>query len=158
MAFQIFINIIIAIMWMFLSESYTAPSFIAGYFFGILFIFLLRRFIPGEFYFKRVFKILKLTIIFIKELILSNIDMLKYVYSPKQIAEPGIFELPLDVKTNWEITLLTSLISLTPGTLSVALSDDNEKLFVHAMDIDDVHESIESIKGTFEKLILEVTR
>ena len=158
MAFQIFINIIIAIMWMFLSESYTAPSFIAGYFFGILFIFLLRRFIPGEFYFKRVFKILKFIIVFIKELILSNIDMLKYVYSPKQIAEPGIFELPLDVKTNWEITLLTSLISLTPGTLSVALSDDNEKLFVHAMDIDDVHESIESIKGTFEKLILEVTR
>jgi multicomponent Na+:H+ antiporter subunit E len=158
MAFQIFINIIIAITWMFLSESYTAPSFIAGYIFGILFIFLLRRFIPGEFYFKRVFNILKFILVFIKELIMSNIDMLKYVYSPKQIAEPGIFELPLDVKSNWEITLLTSLISLTPGTLSVALSDDNEKLFVHAMDIDDVHESIESIKGTFEKLIMEVTR
>lgn len=158
MAFQIFINIIIAIMWMFLSESYTAPSFIAGYIFGILFIFLLRRFIPGEFYFKRVLYILKFILVFIKELIMSNIDMLKYVYSRKQIAEPGIFELPLDVKSNWEITLLTSLISLTPGTLSVALSDDNEKLFVHAMDIDDVHESIESIKGTFEKLIMEVTR
>ncbi|WP_085991837.1 Na+/H+ antiporter subunit E [Oceanobacillus senegalensis] len=158
MAFQIIINITIAILWMFLGESYTAPSFIIGYLLGIILLFVLRRFIPGPFYLIKVKNIIKLILIFIRELILSNITMLKYIYSPKQLAEPGIFEIPLDVKSNWEITILTTLISLTPGTLSVAVSADNHYLYVHAMNIDDTEESINDIKNSFEKAIMEVTR
>ncbi|RKQ37860.1 Na+/H+ antiporter subunit E [Oceanobacillus halophilus] len=158
MAFQIIINLIIAVLWMFLSESYAIPSFITGFIFGILLLFLMRRFISGEFYFIKVVNIFKLIFIFIKEVIISNIDMLKYIYSPKKTAEPGIFELPLDVKSNWEISILAGLISLTPGTLSVAVSDDNQSLFIHAMNIDDVNKSITEIKTTFERMIMEVTR
>lgn len=158
MPFQIVINLVIAIMWMFLSESYTFPTFLTGYIFGVLMLFLLRKFIPGEFYFKRVISIIKLVLLFIKELILSNITMIKYIYSPIKQTEPGIFEIPLDVTKEWEIAILSSLISLTPGTLSVALSNDNKKLFVHAMNIDDVNDSINDIKNSFEKAIMEVTR
>lgn len=158
MAFQILINIIIAIMWMFLSESYTMPSFIAGYIWGILLVLLLNRFIPGRFYGIRVFKIIKLALIFLRELVSSNLSILKLVYTPKPEIEPGIFALPLEVKSNWEITLLAHLITLTPGTLSVAVSDDNTTLYIHAIDIDEIDESIREIKDSFEKAILEVTR
>ncbi|GAA0432162.1 MAG: Na+/H+ antiporter subunit E [Bacillota bacterium] len=158
MAFQIVINLIIACMWMFLSESYSVPSFIAGYILGILLLLLLRRFVPDTFYLRRVMKILRLIMLFIKELFSSNMDIVKLVYTPKPDIEPGIFELPTELKSNWEITLLANLISLTPGTLSVAVSRDNTKLFIHAMDIDDSDESIQSIKNTFEKAIMEVTR
>ncbi|WP_096270657.1 Na+/H+ antiporter subunit E [Paucisalibacillus globulus] len=158
MAFQILINIIIALMWMFLSESYTFASFIAGYIWGLLLVLILNRFIPGRFYGLRVAKIIKLFLIFIRELVLSNISILKLVYTPRPEIEPGIFALPLEVKSNWEITLLAHLITLTPGTLSVAVSDNNETLFIHAMDIDEVDQSIREIKDSFEKAILEVTR
>lgn len=158
MAFQIVINLIIAFMWMFLSESYSVPSFIAGYLLGILLLFLLRRFIPDTFYFRRVVKIVSLIFLFIKELLSSNIEIVKLVYSPKPNFEPAIFELPTELKSNWEITLLANLISLTPGTLSVAVSRDNTKLFIHGMDIADNNEAISSIKNTFEKAIMEVTR
>ncbi|WP_121639710.1 Na+/H+ antiporter subunit E [Virgibacillus sp. Bac330] len=158
MAFQIVINLIIAFMWMFLSESYSVPSFIAGYLLGILLLFLLRRFIPDTFYFRRVVKIVSLIFLFIKELLSSNIEIVKLVYSPKPNFEPAIFELPTELKSNWEITLLANLISLTPGTLSVAVSRDNTKLFIHGMDIADNNVAISSIKNTFEKAIMEVTR
>ncbi|MFS0672887.1 Na+/H+ antiporter subunit E [Ornithinibacillus sp. 179-J 7C1 HS] len=158
MAFQIIINLIIAIMWMFLSESYTLSSFIAGYIWGILLVLLLNRFIPGRFYGIRVVKIVNLLLLFVKEVILSNISILKLVYTPKPEIEPGIFALPLEVKTNWEITILAHLISLTPGTLSVAVSDNNDILYIHAMDIDEVDKSVKEIKDSFEKAILEVTR
>lgn len=158
MAFQIVVNLIIAIMWMFLSESYTAPSFITGYLLGILLLFLLRRFVPGRFYLTRFISIMTLVLLFIRELVLSNVQMIKFVYGKKELAEPGIFALPLDVKSNWEITLLANLISLTPGTLSVAVSDDNKELFIHAMNIDTVENEINAIKKTFEKAIMEVTR
>ncbi|MFD2046140.1 Na+/H+ antiporter subunit E [Ornithinibacillus salinisoli] len=158
MAFQIVINLVIAFMWMFLSESYSAPSFIAGYLWGILLLLLLNRFIPGTFYLRRVGKIIRLILLFIKELILSNFDIIKIVYQPKPDIEPGIFALPTELKGNWEITLLANLISLTPGTLSVAISEDNSHIFIHSIHIDDVEESIHAIKSTFERAIMEVTR
>ncbi|WP_373892879.1 Na+/H+ antiporter subunit E [Virgibacillus natechei] len=158
MAFQIVINLIIAVMWMFLSESYTGVSFITGYLLGILLLFLLRRFIPGNFYLRHFYKIIRLILIFTRELILSNVEMIKYIYAPNPDVEPGIFELPLDVQSNWEITLLANFISLTPGTLTIAVSEDSAKLYIHAMNIENVDDEINSIKDTFEKAIMEVTR
>lgn len=158
MAFQIVINVIIAIMWMFLGESYSTASFLTGYIIGVLLLLLLNRFIPDTFYLNRVYKIIKLILLFIKELISSNVDIVKLVYKRKPEFEPGIFAMPTELKSNWEITLLANLISLTPGTLSVAVSHDNSHIYIHAMNIDDIDEAIHSIKNTFEKAIAEVTR
>lgn len=158
MTFQIVINLIIAVMWMFLQETYTLASFIGGYILGILLLLLLNRFIPDSFYLRRFFKTIQLILLFIKELISANWDIVRLVYKPKPEIEPGIFALPTELKSNWEITLLANLISLTPGTLTIAVSHDNTHLYIHAMDIDDIDESIAEIKNTFEKAIMEVTR
>ncbi|HLR80590.1 MAG TPA: Na+/H+ antiporter subunit E [Bacillota bacterium] len=158
MAFQIVINVIIAFMWMFLSETYTFTSFLSGYIIGVLLLLLLNRFVPGKFYLHRVVKIIQLIFLFVKELIASNIDIVKLVYKPKLDVEPGIFALPVDLETDWEITMLANFITLTPGTLSVAIAPDNSEIYIHAMDIDDIDESVESIKNTFERAIMEVTR
>lgn len=72
--------------------------------------------------------------------------------------QPGIIALPTDLRSNWEITLLANLITLTPGTLSVDVSADNNFIYIHAMDLPDVDETINQIKGTFEKAIKDVTR
>ncbi|WP_407269517.1 Na+/H+ antiporter subunit E [Radiobacillus sp. PE A8.2] len=158
MTLQIVINISIAFMWMFLYEDYTFLTFVSGYIVGILLLFLLRRFIPGYFYMRRVVNVLKLVLLFFKELLLSNLEIVKLVYKPKLDIEPGIFALPTELKTNWEITMLANLITLTPGTLSVAVSKDQCVLYIHAMDLDDDEKMITSIKDTFEKAIMEVTR
>ncbi|KGP73119.1 Na+/H+ antiporter subunit E [Pontibacillus yanchengensis] len=158
MPFQIVLNITIAIMWMFLNESYQFSNFVVGYLIGIFMLFLLQRFIPDEYYMKRVMKIIYLVLLFIKELMLSNVTILKWVYKPNLDMEPGIFALPIDLKSNWEITLLANLITLTPGTLSIAVSNDHSYIYVHAMNIEDVEEEINSIKDSFEKAIKEVTR
>ncbi|KGX88952.1 Na+/H+ antiporter subunit E [Pontibacillus litoralis] len=158
MPFQIILNITIAIMWMFLNESYSFSVFVVGYLFGALLLFFLQRFVPDEFYMKRVVKIIALIFLFIKELLLSNIAILKWVYKPKLDMQPGIFALPIDLKSNWEITLLANLITLTPGTLSIAISNDYSYIYIHAMDIDNVEEEINSIKDSFERAIKEVTR
>lgn len=158
MTFQIVINLIIAVMWMFLQESYTFASLIGGYILGIILLLIFNRFIPDSFYLKRFFKIIKLILLFIKELVSANWDIVKLVYQPKPEVEPGIFAFPTKLTSNWEITLLANLITLTPGTLTIAISEDNKHLYIHAMDIDDIDESIAEIKNTFEKAIMEVTR
>ncbi|WLR49921.1 Na+/H+ antiporter subunit E [Bacillus tianshenii] len=159
MTFQIVLNILVAFIWMFLNESYDFSTFVIGYIIGIFLLFIMRRFIPDFFYMEKVLAILKLMLLFIKELILANLSVLKFVYKPNlKEAQPGIFALPTELSTNWEITLLANLITLTPGTLSVAVSHDQTTIYIHAMDIPDVEESINGIKDTFEKAIMEVTR
>ncbi len=158
MAFQLLLNIFIAFTWMFLGNSYTVSSFFGGYLIGLLMLFTLRRFFPRRFYLLNVIAAFKLLLIFIRELILSNIQIFKIILRPKLDIKPGIFALPTELKTDWEIAILSNLITLTPGTLVVDISDDRKLLYVHAMDIQDVKESIDSIKNTFEKAIMEVSR
>ncbi|QKY71641.1 Na+/H+ antiporter subunit E [Lentibacillus sp. CBA3610] len=158
MAFQILINITIAIIWMFLQNSYTASSFIVGYGIGILLLLFLRRFLAFDFYMKRVWSIFKLIILFIKELSLANIDMMKIVLGPKSNLKPGIIAMPTKLETEWQITLLACLISLTPGTISMDFSDDNEIIYIHAVNAGDKEEVIRNIQKNFEQTIMEATK
>lgn len=158
MALQILLNIFIAFTWMFLTNSYDFASFFGGFLIGLFMILVLRRFFNHRFYLWNVYAVIKLLLLFIKELILSNLEILKIIIKPKLDVRPGIFALPIDVKKDWEITVLANLITLTPGTLVIDVSDDRKLLYVHAMDITDVDEAINSIKNSFEKAIKEVSR
>jgi multicomponent Na+:H+ antiporter subunit E len=158
MTFQLILNLLIGVIWMFLSESYSFASFLVGFVIGAALLFLLNRFIPDSYYFKYVKAIGYLIFLFLKELILANIEVLKWVYKPELDFQPGIIALPIDVKKNWEITLLANLITLTPGTLSVDVSRDQRYIYIHAIDLPDVNQTIVGIKDTFEKAIREVTR
>ncbi|MGD6804356.1 Na+/H+ antiporter subunit E [Rossellomorea vietnamensis] len=158
MAFQILLNFFLAFLWMFLQVSFTSTSFIIGYLLGLIVTFAFRRFFNSRFYMERVVAIISLILLFLKELILSNISVLKTLLKPKLDIKPGIFALPTDLTKNWEITLLANLITLTPGTLVVDISFDNKILYIHTLDIPDVDEAIDDIKNTFEKAIMEVSR
>ena len=102
--------------------------------------------------------VIKLLFIFLRELLLSNLAVLKVVLNPKLDIRPGIFALETQLTAEWEVTLLANLITLTPGTLVVDISPDNKTLYIHAMDIEDVDVAAEDIRCSFEKAIMEVSR
>ncbi|MEK5037463.1 Na+/H+ antiporter subunit E [Sporosarcina sp. FSL K6-3457] len=158
MAFQLLLNVFIAFVWMFMSTSLTASTFIIGYLIGLILIIMMRRFFKDRLYIWRLWAAVKLTLLFCKELLLSNISVLRIVLRPKLGIQPMIFALPTDLEHDWEITLLSSLITLTPGTIVLNVSDDQRTLYIHAIDVDDVDEAIDSIKNSFEKAIKEVSR
>ena len=158
MAFQLLLNFFIALVWMFISTSFTASTFIIGFLIGLLLIIMTRRFFPNRLYIWRLWATFKLVLLFIKELTLSNISVLQVVLRPKLNLQPMIFALPTDLEHDWEITLLSSLITLTPGTIVLNVSDDQRTLYIHAIDVDDVDDAIDSIKNSFEKAIKEVSR
>lgn len=158
MALQILLNVLLAFVWMFLSASFNASTFIVGYILGLLIIFMLRRYFHSRFYVIPFLVICKLILIFLKELLLSNIAVLKVILAPSMNIQPCIFALPLEVKKDWEITVLSNLITLTPGTLVVDVSEDRNTLYIHALDAPNVEETIKQIKESFEKTILEVSK
>jgi len=157
MAFQILLNAILAFTWMFMNDTYRAADFVSGFALGMIAIFMLRRFFPQRFYGYALYAIFKLIIIFIRELLLANLSVLKTVLSPKLKIKPGIFAFRTDLKTDWEITILANMITLTPGTLVIDISDDRSILYIHAMDIEDAEKAIHDIRVSFEKAIQEVS-
>ncbi len=139
-----------------MNSNFTVTGFFVGYTLGILVVFIMRRFLPGRFYMKRVYAILKLIIIFLVELIKSNFSVLRIVLSPKIDIHPGFFAYPTDLEDDWEIALLSALITLTPGTVIVAISDDQRTIYIHALDLEEADAEIERIKKNFEAVIEEV--
>ena len=93
-----------------------------------------------DFIYRRVWAIIKLIVLFMKELILANVQVFKLVLTRNNV-KPAIFAMPTVAEQDWEITLLSSLITLTPGTVVVHMSDDSKTLYIHAIDMDDVDEA-----------------
>jgi|SRR5690625_435655 len=158
MAFQILVNIIIAVIWIFLQNSFTFTNFFIGYMIGIFILFILRRFLVFDFYMNRAWAIIKLIALFIIELIKANIDVIKVVLSPRLNNQPGIVAVKTRLGSDVEITLLAALISLTPGTTSMDFSADGKTIYIHSLDVTDKDEMIEEIQNSFERAIMEVTK
>jgi multicomponent Na+:H+ antiporter subunit E len=103
-------------------------------------------------------KTVKLAGYFLVELLLSNLRVFWDVVTPGHISRPGIVGVPLSAESDMEILLVANLISLTPGTLSIDLSEDRRTLYVHVMFLDDPELFRQSIKTGLEQRVLEVTR
>lgn len=158
MAFQILLNFGVAFVWMFIVQNFSGQGFIVGYVLGLILLIGMRRFFKSRLYIHRVWAAIKLTWLFIGELIKANIAVLKVVLKPQLDMQPAFFAYPTDLKEDWEIVLLSSLITLTPGTVVIHVSDDAKTLYIHAIDCTDVDGEIDGIRTSFERAIKEVSR
>ncbi|GAA0359203.1 Na+/H+ antiporter subunit E [Bacillus horti] len=158
MILQLVFNIGLAVTWMLLRANLTVVDFVVGYLLGALLLIALQKILPFKLYFPKVIALLKLTWIFARELYYANIDVLKIVTRPKIKTTPGIIAYPTELKTDLEKTLIASLISLTPGTMPIAFSDDGKIIYVHCINMKEKDEIVGQIQETFEKAIMEVTK
>ena len=108
---------------------------------------------------RRVVHALVFLVRFLKELALANWQVTKAVLSPTLRIRPGFVSIPLDAKTDLEITSFANAITLTPGTISVYIPDDRDAIVIHAIDVgDDLDALRAAIKASLEAPILRVTR
>jgi len=93
--------------------------------------------------------------ILIVEIVKASIVVAKIVLQPKIDIKPGIIAVPIRAKTDVGITAIANTITLTPGTLTIDVSDDKSALYVHCIDIDNAKEIRDSIKDDLEEYVLE---
>lgn len=97
---------------------------------------------------------------FLKEMVAAQFRVAYDIVTPAHKSSPGIVGIPLDARTDAEITVLACLISLTPGSLSLELSPDRRVLYVHVMFIrgDGPGSVRKDIKNNLERRLLELMR
>lgn len=158
MPVQLLLNIFIAFLWMSLNNQWSGLHFIVGYLVGLFLIFIMRRFYDSPFYLKKFFAMLKLLWVITRELISSTVFVIKLVISPKMSFEPGIFALETQLRGNWEVTTLSLLITLTPGSVVMDIAPQGNLLYIHAMSIPEAERTVIKSIHAFEEAIMEVTR
>jgi len=151
-------NLILAFIWGAMSGDLTFANLFVGFVVGYIILLLTQRLTGESRYFSKVWKSLRFLIFFIKEMIVASFRVAYDVLTPTTYNRPGIIAYPVGGLSPIEITLLAKVISLTPGTLSMDVSEDQQQLYIHAMFIDDPAELKAEIKRTLEIPLLEVLR
>ena len=89
-------------------------------------------------------------------LIVANIRVAIDVVRPHTHIRPAVVAIPLDVTSDAEILLLSMLINITPGSVTIDLADDRRTLYVHVMHMVSAEASRQEIKDGFEQRVKRV--
>ena len=153
------LNIALAVVWAALTGNISLGGLLVGFVIGSIALYLTRPLFPGtQSYFRRTGKWAKLIVLFLYELFASSVQVVWDVLTPTQKSKPGIISVPLDVQGEMEILVVTNLISLTPGTLSLDVTADQKTLYIHAMFADDPDAIRKQIKDGMETWVIEAMR
>lgn len=152
------VNILLALAWALVTGSFTLANLFFGFILGAGALFLIREQVGSIGYMTRARRIASLAALFLKELMLSAWKVATLVLRRDMDLKPGIFAYPLRLDRDFEITLLANMITLTPGTLSVDVSEDRRTLYVHAIDCSDPDQARREIAEGFERKIMEAFR
>lgn len=158
MAKHFFLNILLSFVWVALTGHLNYTNFIFGYLLGFFILWMLERTGNNKEYFLRVPKIITFTIRFLYDMLKANLEVAFDLITPKLYTQPGIIAYPLSATTDFEITMLSNVIALTPGTMVIDLSEDRKIIYIHVMYLKDKERFIDDLKENTEKKLLEILR
>jgi multicomponent Na+:H+ antiporter subunit E len=96
--------------------------------------------------------------VFIWELIKANFDVAYRVIHPSMPIKPGIVRLKTELKSDTGLTFLANSITLTPGTLTVDIDQDNGILYIHWINVvgSDPETTFREIGSRFEPMLKKI--
>lgn len=101
-------------------------------------------------------KLVRFVLVVHWDIITANMVVARLILGSPRKLRPAFVEMPLELTDDFAITLLTSTISLTPGTVSADVSEDRRTLLIHALDMDDEAELVAQIKQRYERPLKEI--
>jgi len=152
------LNIILALTWAALQGQLDVANIVIGFFVSAGLIYMFQKMFFPSTYFRKVVLSGKLLLVFLRELIKSNIAVLKVVMSPRIRVRSGVIALPTELTDELALTLLANMITLTPGTLTLDISPDRRYLFVHTLNLDHPETLKQDIQRSFEQYLRELSR
>lgn len=105
---------------------------------------------------RRLLAALILTGMFLRDIVASSVEVARIVLNPGRQNEPAIVAVPIDARTTWGVALFAYLVSLTPGSTSLHVSDDRRTLYVHYIDAPDPVARGATSKALYERWIVQM--
>lgn len=90
------------------------------------------------------------------DILVANWAVARLVIGPVHRLHPAFVEVPLDLRDPFVATILASVVSLTPGTISVDVDRERWILKLHALDVPDSDALVREIKQRYEARLKEI--
>lgn len=90
------------------------------------------------------------------DIIVSNITVAKLVLDPSRTPRPAWVRVPLDLTHPNGVALFASIITMTPGTVSCIVDEDDPHILVHALDCADAAAAARDMKARYEAPLKEI--
>ncbi len=153
------------VFWLLLTWSFTAQEMIAGAVVSLAVALFTSHFFIHEdaFWLLRPAKLAALisyAFVFLAELVKANVDVAGRCFAGCKDVNPGIVKVPVDLKGDYAEDMLANSITLTPGTITLDIAEQDGKTwyYIHWIDVaeTDREKAGELIKGRLEKGIRRI--
>lgn len=153
------------LLWILFTFSFSIQELLVGAVVSLLVAFFTAKFFIHEnslylFNPQRLFNLILYVFIFLKELIKANLDVARRALNPALPINPGIVKVPVETESEYGIAMLANSITLTPGTITMDIAEEDGKnyFYIHWIDVasKDSKEAGEAIKGTLEKWVRRI--
>ncbi|MDC8446853.1 MAG: Na+/H+ antiporter subunit E [Nitrospira sp.] len=90
------------------------------------------------------------------DIVVANITVARLVLGPVPRLRPGFVQMPLAITHPHAIALFASVVSIVPGSLSIAFSPDSRTLLLHVLHLEDEQHFVARIKERYERPIMDM--
>jgi multicomponent K+:H+ antiporter subunit E len=143
------------LLWLLLNQAVTPGQLLLGALLALVGGWALARLEAPESRLRRSRAILKLLGFVLADIWRSNFAVARIILGLRE-ASSGFMDIPLTLRDPYGLAALACIITSTPGTLWVNFDAATGTLTIHVLDLVDEAEWIATIKGRYERLLLEI--
>lgn len=150
------LTLLLTALWLLLNNTVSFGQLLLGLFLGWAIPLLVKGFLIEVPSVRRPLQLCTFMLKILYDIAVANIHVAKLVLGPRGQLRPAFIEIPMAIEHPFVLSVLTSIISLTPGTVSASLRPDHKVLLIHALDAPDVEALVAEVKNRYEKPLLEI--
>lgn len=150
------LSFFLVIAWLLLAAEISVAHLLLALFLAWLIPVVCKPFLAGTPALRNPFAAVRLLFLVTYDIVVANVAVARLVLGPPGRLRPAFIQIPLQLTQPMSISLLASIVTMTPGTVSADLSEDNTVLLVHALDCEDPAAMVADIKQRYEKPLLEI--
>lgn len=143
-------------IWLLLNNSIAPGTIVLGVVFATALPLITARYWPEHPTTVRIRPLVRLIVVVLGDIVIANLRLAVLILGPARRWRPRFVVIPLDAQHPFSITLLASIITLTPGTVSANLSGDRRSLLIHGLAIDDPDAAVRHVKQRYEQPLMEI--
>ncbi|HBZ44168.1 MAG TPA: Na+/H+ antiporter subunit E [Maritimibacter sp.] len=151
------LSLVLLAVWLGLVNKITLGNVLLGSFLGLVVPAITAPYWPNQPKVGRPLVVVQYILIVIWDIIVANVQVAMIVlFKPNAKIQSKWVTIPLELTSPEAITVLAGTITLTPGTVTAALSADGGALLVHCLHTEDENAVRDGIKARYEGRLMEI--
>lgn len=153
------LSLLLLVCWLWLNNTLAPGHVLLGAVLGVGIPYVTRRFWPEPLVVRRPLRVVEYAAVVLYDIVVANLQVAVIILGPLSRLRPAFVRVPLDLRTDFAVTVLASTVTLTPGTVSVEVEDDGTGcrwLVVHALRCLDADDMVRTIKARYERRLKEI--